>query len=84
MSVDHWFPADRKFVEALAAAKMPFGKYQGQLLISIPIEYRTWLEQSNIAKGPLQKYLAVINELERQQRTDILTALHKMTATPLE
>lgn len=77
MNADHWFPADKAFIQALLAARMPFGKFKDQSLLALSPEYRQWLELSQIAKGPLQTYLNVINELERQNRQDILNALRK-------
>lgn len=77
MTPDHWFPADKAFIGALLNAKMPFGQYLNQKLLSLPTEYRQWLERAQIAKGPLQTHLNVINELERQGRHDILNALRK-------
>lgn len=36
---------------------MPFGKYKGQLLGSIPGNYLIYLHKKNIAKGALKTYI---------------------------
>jgi len=38
---------------ALANARMPFGKYKGQLLVKIPEPYILWLKGQEIAHGKL-------------------------------
>jgi hypothetical protein len=48
----------------MASIKMPFGKYRGKRLISIPSEYLTWVLESEDLDAELRK--AVVYELDRR------------------
>jgi hypothetical protein len=48
----------------LAAMKMPFGKYAGQLLIDLPEPYVIWFAQKGFPEGRLGEMLAIIYEIK--------------------
>jgi hypothetical protein len=49
----------------MASMKMPFGKYRGKRLISIPVEYFTWLLEKNEDLDP-ELRRAVEQEMDRR------------------
>jgi len=48
----------------LAAARMPFGKYEGRLLIDLPEAYVLWFAQKGFPKGKLGRQLGAIYEIK--------------------
>lgn len=51
---------DPEFFLELAAARMPFGKYKGRLLIDLPEPYVVWFRQKGFPTGKLGKQLETI------------------------
>ncbi len=52
-------PDPKMFLE-LAEARMPFGKYQGRLLIDLPEPYVIWFKQKGFPNGKLGKQLETV------------------------
>jgi uncharacterized protein (DUF3820 family) len=48
----------------LAAAKMPFGKYQGKFLVHLPENYLVWFKQNGFPKGKLGIQLELMYEIK--------------------
>jgi uncharacterized protein len=48
----------------LAAMRMPFGKYQGRLLIDLPEPYVVWFARNGFPEGTLGKMLATVYEIK--------------------
>ena len=48
----------------LAKAKMPFGKYQGRLLIDLPEQYVAWFAKKRFPEGKLGRMLQTIYEIK--------------------
>lgn len=48
----------------LAEARMPFGKYQGRLLIDLPEPYVVWFAQQGFPKGKLGDQLRTMYEIK--------------------
>jgi uncharacterized protein (DUF3820 family) len=48
----------RKELVDLANARMPFGKYQGKLLVEIPENYLVWYQGKGFPAGKLGNQLA--------------------------
>ena len=54
----------RKELVALANARMPFGKYEGKLLIELPEHYLVWYQNKGFPKGKLGSQLAQMMEIK--------------------
>jgi uncharacterized protein (DUF3820 family) len=48
----------------LAGARMPFGKFQGRLLIDLPEPYVVWFAQQGFPQGKLGDQLRTIYEIK--------------------
>ncbi|BCS96643.1 hypothetical protein DSLASN_22750 [Desulfoluna limicola] len=48
----------------LARTKMPFGKYQGVLLVDLPEPYVVWFKQEGFPKGELGELLGLLYEIK--------------------
>lgn len=49
----------------LARMRMPFGKYQGRLLIDLPEAYLLWFEHQGLPEGKLGQLLQLALEIKR-------------------
>ena len=49
---------------SLAAMRMPFGKYQGRLLIDLPEPYVVWLANQGFPEGKLGMMLQAVYEIK--------------------
>ncbi len=54
----------RKELVELANARMPFGKYEGKLLIELPEHYLIWYQNKGFPKGKLGSQLAQMVEIK--------------------
>ena len=54
----------RKELVELANARMPFGKYEGKLLIELPEHYLVWYQNKGFPKGKLGSQLAQMMEIK--------------------
>ena len=54
----------RKELVELANARMPFGKYEGKLLIELPEHYLVWYQNKGFPKGKLGSQLAQMVEIK--------------------
>lgn len=52
-----------EFLE-LAAMRMPFGRYQGQLLIDLPEPYVVWFARNGFPEGKLGRMLQTVYEIK--------------------
>lgn len=59
----------------LARSTMPFGKYQGYLLIDMPEEYLLWLNKQGMPNGKLGKLLALTLEIKINGLEQLITPL---------
>jgi uncharacterized protein len=48
----------------LAAMRMPFGKYQGRLLIDLPEPYVIWFASKGFPEGKLGRMLRTVYEIK--------------------
>jgi len=55
---------DPGYLKKLAAARMPFGKYEGRLLIDLPEAYILWLKDKGYPKGELGEMLMAVYEIK--------------------
>jgi len=56
--------SDPSALLALARNKMPFGKYQGRLLIDLPEPYVVWFSQRGFPSGKLGEQLQLLHEIK--------------------
>lgn len=59
----------------LARMRMPFGKYQGRLLIDLPENYLLWFAREGFPKGELGLLLALALEVKSNGLTSLITRL---------
>ncbi len=56
-----WDPND---LLELAATRMPFGKYQGRLLIDLPEPYVVWMAHKGFPEGKLGRMLQAVYDIK--------------------
>ncbi|ADV49917.1 DUF3820 family protein [Cellulophaga sp. E16_2] len=56
-------PDTRKLIE-LAHYRMPFGKYKGRYLVSLPEPYLIWFQQKGFPEGKLGDLLKAMTEIK--------------------
>ncbi len=55
---------DARQLKALAAARMPYGKYAGRLLLELPEPYVVWLVGHQLPDGLLGRQLLEIYDIK--------------------
>lgn len=55
---------DHEQLLELAAMRMPFGKYQGRLLIDLPEPYVVWFAGQGFPEGKLGRMLRTVYEIK--------------------
>lgn len=55
---------DQEFLLKLARTRMPFGKYEGVLLVNLPEPYVVWFAREGFPDGELGQMLAIIHEVK--------------------
>jgi uncharacterized protein (DUF3820 family) len=55
---------DKASLVKLATTRMPFGKYQGRLLMDLPGPYLLWMAKKGFPSGELGKLLELMNEID--------------------
>jgi uncharacterized protein (DUF3820 family) len=55
---------DTDFLERLAKAKMPFGKYSGRYLTDLPEGYVVWFAHKGYPEGELGEMLKSVYEIK--------------------
>lgn len=61
----------------LAQMKMPFGKYQGRLLIDLPESYVVWFYNEGLPDGELGRLLAQLYEIKVNGLEHLIEPLKK-------
>lgn len=51
-------------LEKLATVKMPFGKYQGTILIDLPETYIVWFHSKGFPEGNIGQLLGLLYEIQ--------------------
>lgn len=69
---------DKKDLLALAHMKMPFGKYQGKVLIDLPEEYLLWFANKGFPQGKLGQLLQLALEIRINGLEKIIEPMKKM------
>ena len=65
----------------IARETMPFGKYQGRLIIDIPEEYLIWLKNKGFPEGKLGDWLALALEVKINSLESLVAPLRKESKT---
>ncbi len=63
----------------LTELQMPFGKYQGRLIIDLPEEYLLWFAKKEFPKGELGLLMRLALEIKIEGLTSLLDPLRKQT-----
>lgn len=64
-------------LEKLLTQRMPFGKYEGQLIADLPGNYLNWFARQGFPPGELGKLLALMHELDHNGLSGLLDPLRK-------
>jgi hypothetical protein len=72
-----WDPTD---LLVLAATRMPFGKYQGRLLIDLPEPYVVWMANKGFPEGSLGRMLQAVYEIKANGLEYLFEPLRNGTA----
>ncbi|WP_265550346.1 DUF3820 family protein [Trichlorobacter lovleyi] len=60
----HEATSDPEELMALAEMRMPFGKYQGRLLIDLPERYVVWFANNGFPEGRLGRMLQTVHAIK--------------------
>jgi len=55
---------DEDVLLKLAKARMPFGKYEGRLLVDLPEPYVIWFSRKGFPQGELGDMLRTVHEIK--------------------
>lgn len=61
----------------LANARMPYGKYEGKLLIHVPEDYILWYKNKGFPAGKLGRQLALMLEIKQNGLENLIYPLIK-------
>ncbi|MEJ2584040.1 MAG: DUF3820 family protein [Robiginitalea sp.] len=69
--------SNRKALVALAWYRMPFGKYKGRYLASLPLEYLLWFRQNGFPEGRLGMQMQLMLEIKENGLEGLLDRIRK-------
>jgi uncharacterized protein (DUF3820 family) len=64
-------------LQLLVTRSMPFGKYKGRLIADLPGDYLRWFARAGVPKGEIGRLLALMNEIDHNGLSDLLTPLRR-------
>ncbi|MDR6465358.1 uncharacterized protein (DUF3820 family) [Chryseobacterium sediminis] len=64
-----------EILKEICIMKMPFGKYEGTVLIDLPISYLEWFNKNGMPKGKLGMQLSTVYEIKLNGLMDLLTPI---------
>jgi uncharacterized protein (DUF3820 family) len=71
-------PEDQRAqLEKLANTRMPYGKYEGKLLVYLPEPYLVWYRQKGFPKGTLGDQLQLMLEIKINGLEELIYPLIK-------
>lgn len=68
---------EKEHLLKLATIKMPFGKYQGRVLMDLPEEYLLWFAKKGFPRGELGLLLELMLELQINGLESLLNPLRR-------
>lgn len=68
---------EKEDLVALATLAMPFGRYQGRVLIDLPEEYLLWFARKGFPDGRLGRLLQLALELKTSGLEDLIRPLRR-------
>lgn len=72
---------DKEDLHTLATMAMPFGKYQGRVLIDLPEEYLLWFAKKGWPSGRLGELLQLALEIKSNGLSYLLQPLKQSAKT---
>ena len=66
---------ESKDLISIATMTMPFGKYQGRVLIDLPEDYLLWFARKGMPEGRLGQLLALTLEIKSNELDYLITPL---------
>ncbi|MAY41554.1 MULTISPECIES: DUF3820 family protein [unclassified Neptuniibacter] len=73
---------EKKHLVKLANMTMPFGKYQGRVLLDLPEEYLLWFAKKGFPKGELGMLMALMLEIQINGLESVLQPLRQGRRAP--
>lgn len=64
-----------EILKEICVLKMPFGKYEGTVLIDLPISYLEWFNKNGMPKGKLGMQLSTVYEIKLNGLMDLLAPI---------
>jgi uncharacterized protein (DUF3820 family) len=64
-----------EILKEICVMKMPFGKYEGTVLIDLPISYLEWFNKNGMPKGKLGMQLSTVYEIKLNGLMHLLTPI---------
>lgn len=68
-------------LQRLATMRMPFGKYEGRVLVELPGNYLAWFAREGFPPGELGRLLALMHEIDHNGLTELLQPLRAPAAS---
>lgn len=68
---------EKEHLLKLASMKMPFGKYQGRILMDLPEDYLLWFAKKGFPQGELGLLLELMLELQINGLESLLQPLRR-------
>jgi len=75
---------DPELLKALVRVRMPYGKYQGRLIVDLPEPYLLWFKKKGWPKGKLGTLLETCYEIKLNGLAEILYELKRLFAEKTE
>ena len=64
-------------LQRLLTTAMPYGKHKGQMIAVLPGQYLNWFAREGFPKGEIGRLLALMQEIDHNGLSDLLTPLRK-------
>jgi len=66
---------DKSLLLKILVTPIPFGKYQGRMIIDLPEAYLLWFQKEGFPKGEIGKLLQIALEIEVSGSKDLVKSL---------